>query len=203
MPRKRTPEGGDRPESHAKMNDEIRAQIVCRLAMYDTVASVVSWLAEEHDITITKAAVSAYNATNASNAQSSRRRVAQKWLDLFHATREAWLKEIAAVPISQRAYRLRRLELLHDAAFMRAMRAKDGASTASEHLEATKAAAGLLEQAAKEIGNVYTNVAKVQGAALPGQVPPADMTPEERRNMLADRLNAALERMRAEQPTKH
>lgn len=183
IPSKRGKPGGVRPESHPRMTDDVRAEIVMRLAMYDTVADIQADL-RARGIEITHQAIGAYNAET-----NGARRIAKRWVDLFHATREQWLKEIAAEPIANRAFRLRRLtEILN-----KAMKRGDLAR-----------AQGALEQAAKEVGNVFTNVSKVQGTALPGQVP-VDRTPEENRNILIDRLTEALAKLpkKSGELTKH
>lgn len=165
------------------MNDQVRAEIVTRLAMFDKPADIHRDLIER-GIDVSVQAVQAYNP----GMNQGTRRLAQKWVELFHITREGWLKEIAAEPIAHRAYRLRRLGMIHDRALAR------GALTV---------AASMLEQAAKEVGNVYTNVAKVTGTvthAMP------DRTPDENRNLLADRLKEAIARLpkpEASAPTKH
>lgn len=175
VPKKRAVGGG--AGRQAGMNDTIRAEIVTRLAMFDTVSEVRASLLER-GIDIALQSVSNYNPLNASS------NVAQKWKMLFDKTREDFLKEIAAEPIANRAYRLRKLGQLLEKEI-------DRGNTAG--------ARATLEQAAKETGNVFTNVAKVQGAKLPGQVPDtADFTPQERRNMLSDRLGEALQKIGAQ-----
>ena len=47
----------------------------------------------------------------------------------------------------------------------------------------------ILEQAAKEVGGVFTNVSRTENASIVATMP---ATIEERRNMLADRLGEAL-----------
>lgn len=161
------------------MTDEIRAEIVCRLACYDTVSAVHDDL-QERGIDISVQAVSRYQPSLA-----TKNKLALKWVDLFNKTREDFLAEIAAEPIANRAYRMRRLgEILN-----LEIRRKN-----------TAGARATLEQAAKEAGNVFTNVSKVQAAKLPGQVDASDFSTQERRNMLSDRLGEALGKMAAQKP---
>lgn len=165
------------------MTDEVRAEIVTRLAMFDSPSEIRRDLLEQ-GIDISVQAVAAYSPL----VNNGTRRLAQKWVELFHVTREGWLKEIAAEPIAHRAYRLRRLGMIHDRAMAR------GALTV---------AANMLEQAAKEVGNVYTNVAKVTGTVT--HTTP-DRTSDENRNLLADRLKEAFARLpkpEATSPTTH
>ena len=168
MPRKaRHAAGGDTP-NHDKMTDNERHEIVTRLAMYDTATSIrEDLLARGIDISLQ--GICHYQPR-------AGHRMAKKWVDLFSATRQQWLAAQAAEPIANRNFRLRRLGLIHE----KAMRRGDLARAQSA-----------LEQAAKEVGNVFSNVQKVHATQAPGQAN-ADMTPEERRNMLADRVAEAL-----------
>lgn len=168
--------GGRSAGTEAGLTDEIRAEIVTRLAMYDKVGDVHKDLLDR-GIDISIQAVSHYVPGHA-------HRLAEKWVELFHKTREEFLSEMAKEPIANRAWRLRRLtELFHQA------------TDKGDREEARKA----LEQAAKEVGNVYTNLAKVQGIALPGQVDAAQIPIDEMRNMLSDALAPAISRLKAQQ----
>lgn len=172
-PRKRGP-----TEAEARgMNDAVRGEIVCRLAMFDSVNAIYTDL-QGRGIDVSAQAISRYNPLNASKDN-----LAAKWVELFHKTREDFLAEIAAEPISHRAYRLRRLGEILEVEIKR---------------KNTVGARATLELAAKEVGNVFTNVAKVQGVKLPGQVDAADFSAQERRNMLSDRIGEALGKMTAQ-----
>ena len=103
------------------------------------------------------------------------------WIEYHRLIRNRFETEIGSIPIAQRAFRLRRLGQLHDLAF-----------------EAGKGpeAAAYLEQAAKEVGDVYTNIKSPGGgihgyAAAPAFSPPK-MTAEEAHNMIVDRLKEAI-----------
>lgn len=162
------------------LDEQTRAEIVTRLAMFDTVRSISADL-KERGIDVSSQAISGYNPLNAKPG------LAQKWVELFHQTREDFLREIAAEPIANRAWRLRRLTEDY-------YRARGGAEPDLE------TARKILEQAAKEVGNVFTNISKVQGAILPaGVTPPDQLSIEEKRNMLADRLAEAIEKMKTMQ----
>ena len=52
----------------------------------------------------------------------------------------------------------------------------------------------MLEQAAKEVGNVYTNVSRQTGRVDHAHLI-VEVSADERRNMLADRLRKAFDRM--------
>lgn len=182
---KRTTSPARSPEDGG-LNDEIRAEIVTRLAMYDTPKAIHDDLMTR-GIDVSHQAVCAYNPAN----NSATRRLAQKWVDLFNITREQWLKELAAEPIAHRAYRLRRLSEDYE-------RARSGPQADLD------VARKILEQAAKEVGNVYTNIAKVTGTVQHQAMP--ERTADEARHLLADRLKEHLARMpkpAASAATKH
>jgi len=76
--------------------------------------------------------------------------LSKRWSDLFFATREAFLHDAAAIPIGHRSFRLRGLQRMYE--------------QASERGKAALAAA-LLEQAAKEVGGIFTNRRELSGPA--------------------------------------
>ena len=164
-----------------RLPDPVKRRIVEHLACYRSHAEVVELIAAEFDIALTPRHVRAYDPMCFQFAGGTR------WQEYHGLVRHRLETELAEIPIAHRAFRLRRLGQLHDMA-----------RNAGDLEEARKA----LEQAAKETGNVYTNVAKVQGSILPGQ-PADDRTPEEARNMLAERLREAMERLpKAKKPTE-
>lgn len=121
----------------SKLDPEQKVFVVQALAMFDTPSEVVRLVKEAFDITITKQAIEAYDPTKRAGKDN-----AEKWQELFTATREAFLKDIAKTGISHRTVRLRRLERLADKA---------------EDTNDLELSAQILEQAAKEMGDAYTN----------------------------------------------
>lgn len=162
------------------MDDKLRAYVVTRLACYDPVRDIHASLLEM-GVDISVQAVSHYNPENVGGPIG-------KWRDLFDKARSDFLAAMAEEPIANRQYRLRKLDMLFKA------HVKRGNLVGAQ---------SVLEQAAKEVGNVYTNVAKVQGAVLPGQVTIDHMTPDEKRNMLADRITEAMAARRPKLLTQH
>ena len=148
------------------ITDADRAEIVTRLAMYDSVSDIHTDLVER-GINVTHQAVSHYNPTTG--------RLHPKWVKLFTETREKFHAEMMDEPIAHRVYRLRQLH--------------------RQYLKADKAgqiplAVSILEQAAKETGGIFTNVTKVKGQLdVQAQV---NVTSDEMRNMLGDRLKEAM-----------
>lgn len=74
-----------------------------------------------------------------------------KWVDLFNDLRDRFLNEISDIPIANKAYRLRVLQRM---------------STTAENMKNIGMTAQLLEQAAKEVGEAYSNKQKSNTPAL-------------------------------------
>lgn len=120
----------------ARLTDDVKAFIVDRLACYDKPQEVADSVKEEYGVTIPRQQVEAYDP------EKKRFPLAQKWIDQHAATRKAFLEQRAGLAITHRAWRQRELEDM-------ARRAKKSRNY--------KLAASLLEQAAKEEGDAFTN----------------------------------------------
>jgi hypothetical protein len=127
-----------------KLTDEARAFVVQSLAMYDPPSVVAAAVKKDFGLTITPQGCEAYNPTKHAGAK-----LAEKWKALFTSTREAFLKESAEVGVSHRVVRLRILERT--------------IQRAEQQGNSQLVLAGL-EQAAKEMGDAYTNTRVVRGA---------------------------------------
>ncbi len=161
------------------LTDEARAFIVTRLAMYHPVMEVHASVCEEFKVDISEQAVSRYNPDNAAGLSG-------KWTDLFRATRLTYWQDLAQRPLAYQAMRLRTLETLHDGLvsdFATASKA-ERAAISTELRE-------VVAQAAKEMGGAFTNVTKHTGQVAHAHLH-AEVTSEEKRNMLADRVREAL-----------
>lgn len=119
----------------AKLADTERRAIVERLACFETPAQVQSYVAEEFSKEVPISQVTHYDPTRSD-------RLAKKWETLFEETRQAFLNDLDTIPLSHRAVRLRELTDLYE-------RAKEQ--------EEVEKAARLLKQAAKEVGDAFTN----------------------------------------------
>jgi hypothetical protein len=175
-----------RAKSRAKadvLTDAQKDEITMRLAMFDTPTEIAEdMLGPNNEPLLSRQAITKYDPTTAGSYQ--KRRI------LFEETRAAFLKEVSSEPIANKAYRIRRLALLHS----KALKARD-----------LKEARMALEQAAKEMGDVYT---KANTAALAVAVPVDSASLDgfdldEKRNMLADRLGQVIGRGLGNQATKH
>lgn len=126
----------------AALKGEVKAFIVQSLACFDTPSQVVESVKKEFGLSITRQQVESHDPTKANG-----RGLAQKWADMFNATRERFQNEISDIPIANKAYRLRVLDRMA----MRAEGMKNLALTAE-----------IIEQAAKECGDAYTNKHKFE-----------------------------------------
>lgn len=130
----------------AALKPEVKAAIVQMLACYDTPSQVVEAVQKDFGITITRQQVETHDPTKVSG-----KTLAKKWVDLFNLTRDRFLNEIYDIPIANKAYRLRVLQRM---------------STTAEGMKNLGMTAQLLEQAAKEVGDVYTNKQKVEQSVV-------------------------------------
>lgn len=103
--------------------------------MFDTPQTVADFVKEEFDITMTRQSIQHYDPTVGEKP-------AEKWCRIFEETRAAFLKTTAEIPIANRSVRLHRLERM---------------AIAAEKSRNYVLAAALYEQAAKEVGNLFTN----------------------------------------------
>lgn len=126
-----------------KLTEDARAFVVQQLAMYDPPSVVAKAVRDEFGVTIAPQSLEFYDPTKRAGAKLS-----EKWKALFRETREAFLKDTAEIGISHRVVRLRALQRMAQVA------EKQG------NLQLT---ASLLEQAAKEMGDAYTNTRVLRG----------------------------------------
>ena len=126
----------------ATLKGEVKAFIVQSLACFDTPSQVVELVKKEFGLSITRQQVESHDPTKAND-----RGLAQKWVDMFNATRERFQNEISDIPIANKAYRLRVLDRM---------------ATRAEGMKNLALTAEIIEQAAKECGDAYTNKHKFE-----------------------------------------
>ncbi len=143
-------EGQRATDGRAGLPDDVRTFIVQALACWDTPSEVVKAVKETFDLTVSRQAVEAYDPTKRAGAA-----LAPAHRALFDATRAAFLADAATIGIAHRAVRLRTLGRLADRA---------------EAMGNLALAAEILEQAAKEVGNAFTNKREVAGDDKGGPV---------------------------------
>lgn len=126
----------------AALKPEVKAAIVQMLACYDSLSIVVDAIQKDYGIKVTPQQVESHDPTKVSG-----KGLAKKWVDLFNATRDRFLNEISDIPIANKAYRLRVLDRMMNNA---------------EKMRNIALATEIIEQAAKECGDAYTNKHKLE-----------------------------------------
>lgn len=121
----------------AALSNDVKAFIVQALACFDTPSQVAEAVQKEFSITVTRQQVETHDPTKYSG-----KGLAKRWVALFEDTRKRFREETADIPIANRAYRLRALGRMAEKA---------------ESMKNMALTAQLLEQAAKEVGDVYVN----------------------------------------------
>ncbi|HAT2747127.1 DUF2280 domain-containing protein [Citrobacter farmeri] len=140
----------------AALKGEVKAFIVQSLACFDTPSQVVEAVKKEFGITIPRQQVESHDPTKANG-----RGLAKKWVELFHETRKRFQTELSDIPIANKAYRLRALDRM---------------MTRAEGMKNMALAASLMEQAAKEVGDAYSNKQKVEHTSPDGSMSPRPTT---------------------------
>ena len=129
----------------AALNTKVKAYIVRGLATYMTPSEVVDAVRKEFGgLIVTRQQVAKYDPDKASGVNLS-----SKWQELFVQHRKDFNDEINSIPIANKAYRLKLLDDM----------AREALESKNKPL-----AAKLLEQAAKEVGEAFTNKHKVNHA---------------------------------------
>lgn len=126
----------------AALKPDVKAFIIQSLACYDTPSQVVEAVQKEFGINITRQQAESHDPT-----KTSGKTLAKKWVELFNATRERFQNEISDIPIANKAYRLRVLDRM---------------ATRAEGMKNLALTAEIIEQAAKECGDAYTNKHKFE-----------------------------------------
>lgn len=132
----------------ARLNNEIKAFIVQALACFDSLSTVAEAVKKEYGLTLAHQHIESHDPT-----KSAGKGLAKKWVDLFNSTRERFQSELSDIPIANKAYRLRALNRM---------------ATKAETMRNYNLTAQLIEQAAKECGDSYTNKQKHEHSGAGG-----------------------------------
>jgi len=124
----------------AALKNDVKAFIVQALACFDTPTQVSQAVKQEFDVDVTRQQVEQHDPTKRAGVN-----LAAKWQTLFHDTRKRFREETAEIPIANRAFRLRALNRFVERA---------------ETMKNIVLAMQILEQAAKETGDMYVNRAR-------------------------------------------
>lgn len=162
--------GADR----GKLTQEQRTYVVQALACFDPPGVVAKAVKEEFGVVVSLQAIEAYDPHKRAG-----RNLAPKWRAVFEETRKTFLEDTSKIGVSHRAVRLRAIQ-----------RMAEKAETQGNMV----LAASLLEQAAKEVGESFTNRKELSGpngGPIPLALNPEDLTPEARREILNARRKRA------------
>ena len=128
----------------AALKNEVKSFIVQALACFDTPSQVSQAVKQEFDIDVTRQQVEQHDPTKRAGSH-----LAAKWQTLFNDTRKRFREQTAEIPIANRAYRLRAMNRFVEKA---------------ETMKNIGLAMQILEQAAKETGDIYVNRARKEEA---------------------------------------
>jgi len=126
-----------------KLTVEQQTYVVQALACFDTPMVVAAAIKKEFDVVVSPQGIEVYDPNKRAG-----RKLSKRWRALFEETRKAFLEDTSKIGISHRAVRLRALQ-----------RMAEKAETQGNMV----LAASLMEQAAKEVGDSFTNRRELTG----------------------------------------
>ncbi|WP_407547034.1 DUF2280 domain-containing protein [Vibrio parahaemolyticus] len=136
----------------AALKNNVKTFIVQGLACYESPSFLVDTVKVEFGITITPQQVQLYDPTKAAGKALS-----QKWVELFNTTRKRFQEVVSDIPIANKAYRLKVLDRM---------------AVKAEAIKNYNLASQIIEQAAKECGDAYTNKRKLDHSSSDGTMTP-------------------------------
>lgn len=163
----------------ARLNQAHKRFIVERLACFEEPSRIARAVKEEFGLDLDRRQVWTYDPTKPANA------IAEDLKDLFEKTRKSYTEATSGIGISHKSFRLQRLQKLADRA---------------ETMGNLKLAAELIEQAAKEVGEVYTNRTRQEltgkdGGPVQQEVKDPYAAERERARVRDERINEYKSRM--------
>lgn len=162
----------------ATLTIEQKQFIIVRAAMSERGIDIRKAFKEEYGIDLSRDQVIRYFP-----GTPSANKISKPLVELFNTTRQQFLDETVKTPVANRAYRLRKLNDMFHSALDRGN---------------LVLAANLLEQAAKESGDAFTNKVKHEGK-VKHEVEDVSFAAGEKRALLADAMTKALDQR--EKPT--
>ena len=151
------------------LSHEAKVRLITLLAQFCGPAEAAKIVSDEYGVTLDRRTAWKYDASKKGCSTSGRYR------RLFQEIRDRWLNDMAAIPISHQGHRLRLLDRL-------AIKLE----SEGDYGGALKA----IEQAAKEVGGIFTNERRTTMSAIVRAVP---IDIGEARAQLAMRLSALVE----------
>jgi hypothetical protein len=153
----------------AELSEELKHEVVRRLASFVGAADIVRWLKEEHELETSWHQITAYDPTKPFY------RAGDKWVIIFQETRKGYIEDQLSQPIANGGYRLGEMQKHYDSAVKR--------KNIGQALE-------ILERAAKEVGGLYSNVRNVNVPGLNDKQ--GDYSPTERKTKLEEIITQAM-----------
>lgn len=138
------------------MPDEVRVFVVQALACFDPPSMIVAAVKEEFGFAITPQGVQAYDPN-----KHAGRNLSAKWRTLFESSRKSFLENTSAIPIANRASRLRALQRMAEKA---------------ERVGNMQLAIAIHKQAAEEVGDAFTNRHKFDHTSSDRSMSPAGLS---------------------------
>jgi hypothetical protein len=127
--------------AESKLESEHQVFIVEQLAVFERPKAVQTKLKEFFGLEIALSSIVYYNISN--------KDLPKKWKTLFNATRKKFLEKTSSIPIANKSFRLQKLQNIFE-------------KQEDEKLQNTVEMRATLEQAAKEVGDVFTNKQKIE-----------------------------------------
>lgn len=127
----------------AVLSDPVKVFIVQGLACFDTPSQIAAAVKELFAVEVPRQQVARYDPTKAHNKD-----VSPKLRTIFDTARAKFLEDLTTVPVAHRSYRLRALQ--------RSLERAEQQGNMAMVMQ-------ILEQAAKEVGGMYTNRRELSG----------------------------------------
>ena len=158
------------------LSEEVKLFLVTQYAVFEKTADIIKAVKERYGLELEQHRVRRYDADYADHG------IGKKYVAIFEQTRKDFFEEIRLQhPISQRAFRIKRLGQMAEIAFSKGNYALS---------------ANLMKQAAMETGGSFTNELNVKGKVAHAHSGTVETrSPDESRNLLADILSEALTRI--------
>jgi hypothetical protein len=159
--------------SSAFLPEAVKRFIIMQCARWERPTAIAKMVKEQFGIDVSPQAMEGYDPTKRLGCHLSK-----PHQELFFAERERFTRQIDAIPIANAAYRISKLQEYCEAA---------------EDEGDLKLAAAMLEQAAQDLGGLFTNHLNVTGTIEPQPIDLSHLDGEERDALraLLDRIDAA------------
>jgi hypothetical protein len=127
----------------AKLKDEVKLFIIQQLAMFKTPQEVADLVKENYGLEVKRQNIFIYHPDQG--------KVSQKLKAIFSSTRKQFLETVSDIPIANQAYRIDKLQHMLDVQLRKGERIN------------SMLVMNILEQAAKEVGGMFTNTRQITG----------------------------------------